>query len=112
MKPRYTVASSALAIRCLSIVAFSLAMLVCPVRAQDYPTRPVRIVVTLPPASTPDLGARIVADMLGKIWGQQVVVENKPGEAEQLVFNPFYLVHPTVTRCYRRSPRCSLSCRY
>src|SRR6516225_3945565 len=42
-------------------------------------TRPVRIVVTLPPASTPDLGARVVAEMLGKIWGQQVVVENKPG---------------------------------
>jgi len=79
MKPRYTVALSAVDIRCLSIVALSLAVLVCPLRAQDYPTRPVRIVVTLPPASTPDLGARVVADMLGKIWGQQVVVENKPG---------------------------------
>src|SRR6201993_4725144 len=62
-----------------SIVALSLVVLVCPLRAQDYPTPPVRIVVTLPPASTPDLNARVVADMLGKIWGQQVVVENKPG---------------------------------
>ena len=79
MKTRYTVALSAVDIRCLSIVALSLAVLVCPLRAQDYPTRPVRIVVTLPPASTPDLGTRVVADMLGKIWGQQVVVENKPG---------------------------------
>ncbi len=51
MKPRYTVALSAVDIRCLSIVALSLAVLVCPLRAQDYPTRPVRIVVTLPPAS-------------------------------------------------------------
>ena len=66
-------------IRCLAIAALSLAVFVCSLIAQDYPTRPVRVVVTLPPASGPDLTMRIVADLLGKIWGQQVVIENKPG---------------------------------
>jgi tripartite-type tricarboxylate transporter receptor subunit TctC len=48
--------------------------------AQDkYPSRAVRIVVTLPPGSGPDIRARIIADQLTKMWGRQVVVENRPG---------------------------------
>src|SRR5690242_2656934 len=63
----------------VAIGSFLAAISVCTLRAQDYPTRPVRVLVTLPAASGPDLTTRIVADLLGKIWGQQVVVENKPG---------------------------------
>ena len=44
-----------------------------------YPERPVRIVLPLPPASSPDVRIRIIAEHLGKAWGQQVVVENRPG---------------------------------
>lgn len=66
-------------ISCVTIASVLFAVLLSPLRAQDYPTRPVRIVMTLPPASSPDLTTRIVADLLGKVWGQQVVVENKPG---------------------------------
>jgi tripartite-type tricarboxylate transporter receptor subunit TctC len=48
--------------------------------AQDkYPSRPVRILVTLPAGSGPDIRARIIGDQLSKIWGRQVVVENRPG---------------------------------
>jgi tripartite-type tricarboxylate transporter receptor subunit TctC len=47
--------------------------------AQTYPTRPVRIVVSLPVGSAPDIRARILADQLTRIWGQQVVAENRPG---------------------------------
>ena len=48
--------------------------------AQDrYPSRPVRIVVSTPAASSPDIRARILADELGKTWGRPVVVENRPG---------------------------------
>jgi tripartite-type tricarboxylate transporter receptor subunit TctC len=46
---------------------------------EKYPSRPVRIVVTLPPGSGPDIRARIVADQLTRMWGRQVVVENRPG---------------------------------
>jgi len=48
-------------------------------RAQTYPTRPVKIVVSLPVGSTPDIVARIIAEQLTRMWGQQVIVENRPG---------------------------------
>ncbi|WP_409985187.1 Bug family tripartite tricarboxylate transporter substrate binding protein [Ottowia sp.] len=47
--------------------------------AQDWPTKPLRIVVPLPPGSPPDSLARILADRLQIAWKQPVVVENKPG---------------------------------
>jgi tripartite-type tricarboxylate transporter receptor subunit TctC len=47
--------------------------------AQSYPTRPVRIVAPLPAGSSPDIRARIVAEQLTRIWGQQVIIENRPG---------------------------------
>jgi tripartite-type tricarboxylate transporter receptor subunit TctC len=48
--------------------------------AQDgYPSRPVRIVVSLPPGSSPDIRTRVIANQLTALWGRQVVVENRPG---------------------------------
>ncbi len=49
------------------------------VLAQDFPTRPVRVIVPFSPGGAVDGPMRIVAQELGKRWGQQVVVENKPG---------------------------------
>jgi tripartite-type tricarboxylate transporter receptor subunit TctC len=46
---------------------------------QSYPARPVRIVLPLPAGSAPDIRARIIAEQLTRMWGQQVVVENRPG---------------------------------
>jgi tripartite-type tricarboxylate transporter receptor subunit TctC len=46
---------------------------------EQYPSRPVKIVVSLPAGSSPDIRARIVAEGLTKVWGRQVVVENRPG---------------------------------
>jgi tripartite-type tricarboxylate transporter receptor subunit TctC len=56
----------------------------------QYPTRSVRIVVTIPPGGAPDLTARIVGDKLAAGFGQPVVIENRPGAngntaAEQVV---------------------------
>ena len=48
-------------------------------RPRQYPSRPVRIVVSLPVGSSPDIRARIVADQLTRVWSRQVVVENRPG---------------------------------
>ena len=49
--------------------------------ALDFPTRPVHIVVGLPPGLTPDIGARFIAQSLSERLGQQFVVDNRPGGA-------------------------------
>ncbi|HSD40462.1 MAG TPA: tripartite tricarboxylate transporter substrate binding protein [Burkholderiales bacterium] len=45
----------------------------------QYPTRTIRIVVTIPPGGAPDLTARIVGEKLAAAFGQPVVIENRPG---------------------------------
>jgi len=55
-----------------------------PAFAQAWPTRPVRLVVPYAPGGTTDVTARIVADHLSRIWGQQVVIENKPGQGTNI----------------------------
>jgi tripartite-type tricarboxylate transporter receptor subunit TctC len=47
--------------------------------AQDFPSKPVHFVVPYAPGGSGDLLARLLGDRLSKMWGQQVVVDNKPG---------------------------------
>jgi len=59
-----------------------LAFFVCSsALAQAYPTKPVKLIVTYPPGGSSDLMARVFGAKLGEIWGQQVIVESKPGAA-------------------------------
>jgi tripartite-type tricarboxylate transporter receptor subunit TctC len=55
-----------------------------PARSADYPTKPIKIVVPYSAGGSTDTLARVVAERLGKRLGQAVVVENKPGAAEQI----------------------------
>ncbi|MBL6455963.1 tripartite tricarboxylate transporter substrate binding protein [Belnapia sp. T6] len=51
-----------------------------PARAQtDFPSRPVRLVVGYPAGGSTDVVARLLAERLGRVWGQPVIVENRPG---------------------------------
>ncbi len=45
----------------------------------DFPNRPVRVVIGFAPGGTTDIVARLIAQQLSDIWGQQVIVDNKPG---------------------------------
>ena len=50
-----------------------------PAWAQDYPTKPVRVLIGFPPGQATDVLGRAVAQKLQEAWGQQFVVDNKPG---------------------------------
>lgn len=60
------------------------AALSVPAHAQDYPAKPIRIVVPTPPGSGPDVDIRQVAQRLGQLLGTSVVVENRPGAAGRI----------------------------
>ena len=53
-------------------------------RAQDYPNRPIRVIVGFPPGGGTDVTARLIAQEMSKSLGQSVVIENKPGAAGSL----------------------------
>lgn len=61
--------------------AFAWLLMTCglPVNAQDFPNKPVKIIVPQPPGGGFDTTARILADKLGPLLGQSVIVENRPG---------------------------------
>ena len=47
--------------------------------AQEWPARPVKLIVSQPPGTSPDIVARFLADRLSRQLGQSVIVENRPG---------------------------------
>ena len=63
-------------------------------RADDYPDRPITLVVPFPPGGTNNIMARAVADKLSELLGQQVVVENRGGGAAGTI----------ATRQFTKSP--------
>ena len=51
-----------------------------PAWAQDaYPSRPIRMVVPYPPGGASDVTARLLGQKMAEAWGQQVVIDNRPG---------------------------------
>jgi tripartite-type tricarboxylate transporter receptor subunit TctC len=70
--------------RMLGLLAGMAMVLALPVAAQDYPTKPIRIVVPFGPGTATDIVARTVGAQLSSRTGQPVVIENKPGAEGQI----------------------------
>jgi tripartite-type tricarboxylate transporter receptor subunit TctC len=63
----------------LALVTTALIGLALPVPAQDYPTRPIRVLIAFPPGGPTDFVGRLLADKMSILLGQRVYIENKPG---------------------------------
>ena len=63
------------------VVGGALLLATLPVmpRAQDFPARPIRLIVGFVPGGVADLLARALAQKITDAWGQQVIVDNRPG---------------------------------
>jgi tripartite-type tricarboxylate transporter receptor subunit TctC len=63
-------------IRCAGVLVLALA---APAAAVGYPEKPVRLVVPFTPGGSSDIVGRLIGNKLAEFWGQQVVIDNRPG---------------------------------
>jgi tripartite-type tricarboxylate transporter receptor subunit TctC len=65
--------------KAVSASAMLAAVACAPAVAQTYPSKPIRIVVPYPPGGSGTIVARILGDKLNQAWGQQILVDSRPG---------------------------------
>ena len=66
--------------RLASVLAAAAGLTCAPAQAQPaYPSKPIRFIVTYPPGGSSDVMARIIGKQLTEYWGQQVMIETRPG---------------------------------
>lgn len=65
--------------RVFAAIAFFLCAIVHPAIAQNYPTQPIRLIVPSTAGGSSDSLGRVLAQKLGDVFGQQIVVDNRPG---------------------------------
>jgi tripartite-type tricarboxylate transporter receptor subunit TctC len=63
----------------IGVLAAALAMASTQAQSQDYPNKPIRIIVPFAPGGIVDTAARVVGQKLHERWGQQVIIDNRPG---------------------------------
>ena len=68
-----------IAVACCAVICASTAT-----TAQSYPVRPIKFIVAFPPGGATDVGARVIAGYLSRVFGQQIYVENKPGATRSI----------------------------
>ena len=67
-----------------TVAALLLAFTAASASSQTYPVRPVRIIVPYAPGANADLIARLISQRLSPMWGQQVLLDNRPGAATNI----------------------------
>jgi len=87
--------------RVLLATAFALAV---SAQAQEYPTKPIRIVVPYPAGGSADLLPRIFAEKLSAKWGQPVVFENRPGAGGNIGAEFAYKAEPDGYTLFATAP--------
>jgi tripartite-type tricarboxylate transporter receptor subunit TctC len=65
-------------------VAICIALFAINAAAQNYPVKPIRVIVPFPPAGAADLLARTIGQKLTEAWGQPIIVDNRPGAGGNL----------------------------
>ena len=80
-------------------LAFALLALANPAAAQDYPIRPVRLIIPFPPGGSNDVVGRLIATHLAERLGKQVVVDNRGGAGGVIGTGWWRSRRLTATRC-------------
>src|SRR4051794_10887026 len=70
------------AVRAIAAACVCAASLVA--QAQQFPSKPVRIIVPFPPGNTADILGRLIGEKFQQRYGQQMIVDNRPGASGQL----------------------------
>ena len=65
--------------KCSGLVAASLLVVSAQALAQNYPVKTVRLIVPFPPGGSTETLARMVSVKLAEMWGQQIIIDNRPG---------------------------------
>ena len=72
----------------LAVLGLTLALAavaaVTQARADNFPSKPIRLIIGFPPGSAADITARLVGDVMGRTLGQQIVVEARPGAGSSI----------------------------
>lgn len=63
------------------IAGLSLSLLACVAAAQDFPTKPIKLIVPFPPGGPNDIIARVIGQRMSELTRQPVVIDNRGGQA-------------------------------
>jgi len=96
--------------RLLGVLAAALPLLLIPVpvAAQDFPTKPIKLIVPFPPGGPNDIIARLVGQRMTELTKQPVVIENRPGAGSNIAAAASMRRRVVITGCVRATTRCSL----